>query len=120
EALLNQAQRDLDETAQAMGGVFSYVSEKPPVVSDPQLLAALDAACEETDLPHMQLPSGAGHDAMCMADITRQAMLFVRSRDGVSHSPDEFTTADDCIAGAQVLLATLLRLDTELDAVSDE
>lgn len=120
EALLDQAQRDLDERAQAMGGVFSYISQKPPVVSDPQLLAALDAACEETDLPHMQLPSGAGHDAMCMADITRQAMVFVRSRGGVSHSPDEFTSADDCVAGAQVLLATLLRLDTELDGASDE
>jgi acetylornithine deacetylase/succinyl-diaminopimelate desuccinylase-like protein len=43
-------------------------------------------------------------------------MLFVPSRGGVSHSPDEFTTDEQCIDGARVLLAGLLRLDERLDA----
>jgi N-carbamoyl-L-amino-acid hydrolase len=62
------------------------------------------------------MSSGAGHDAMCMAGITREAMLFVPSRDGVSHSPDEYTSDEQCINGARLLLAALLRIDEQLDA----
>jgi acetylornithine deacetylase/succinyl-diaminopimelate desuccinylase-like protein len=76
----------------------------------------LEAASESLGLPYQRMSSGAGHDAMCMAGITREAMLFVPSRGGVSHSPDEFTTDEQCIDGARVLLAGLLRLDERLDA----
>jgi N-carbamoyl-L-amino-acid hydrolase len=51
---------------------------------------------------------------MCLADLAPMAMLFVPSRGGVSHSPDEFTTPEDCINGARVLLAALLTLDEQL------
>ena len=51
-----------------------------------------------------------------MAALAPQAMLFVPSRGGVSHSPDEFTEPKHCVAGAQVLLAALLKLDEELDS----
>jgi allantoate deiminase len=53
----------------------------------------------------VELPSGAGHDGMAMADITDIAMLFVRCRNGVSHHPDEHVAAEDVEAGARVLLA---------------
>ena len=53
---------------------------------------------------------------MSIADIAPQAMLFVPSRGGVSHSPDEYTTPEDCVNGARVLLGALLNLDTVLDA----
>jgi N-carbamoyl-L-amino-acid hydrolase len=62
------------------------------------------------------MASGAGHDAISMADLGPQAMLFVPSRGGVSHSPDEFTEAEHCVAGARVLLAALLKLDEALDS----
>jgi N-carbamoyl-L-amino-acid hydrolase len=61
------------------------------------------------------MPSGAGHDAMNMADLAPMAMLFVPSRGGISHSPDEYTAPEDCVNGARVLLATLLALDEKLD-----
>jgi acetylornithine deacetylase/succinyl-diaminopimelate desuccinylase-like protein len=53
---------------------------------------------------------------MCIASIAPQAMLFVPSRGGVSHSPDEYTDPESCVAGARVLLAALLMLDASLDA----
>ncbi|MDX1520936.1 MAG: M20/M25/M40 family metallo-hydrolase, partial [Anaerolineae bacterium] len=55
------------------------------------------------------------HDAMCMAHIAPQAMIFVPSRAGISHAPEEYTAPEHCILGAQVLLHTLLELDKILD-----
>jgi allantoate deiminase len=54
--------------------------------------------------------SGGVHDAQRMADIARSAMIFVRSRGGRSHTPEEFTSTDDAVAGITVLAATLHRL----------
>jgi N-carbamoyl-L-amino-acid hydrolase len=61
------------------------------------------------------MSSGAGHDAMCIAEIAPQAMVFVPSRGGISHAPDEYTTPEACVNGGRVLLATLLELDEILD-----
>jgi N-carbamoyl-L-amino-acid hydrolase len=57
------------------------------------------------------LPTGAGHDAGVLASSVPSAMLFVRNPTGISHSPEEFATAEDCVAGVdalQRLLGTLL------------
>ena len=64
----------------------------------------------------MPVPSGAGHDAQAIAQICDIGMIFVPSRAGVSHAIEEFTPEDDCVRGANVLLATLLELDRSLDA----
>lgn len=61
---------------------------------------------------HRVLPSGASHDAQMVNHVTPAGMIFVPSRDGISHSPDEFTAVDDLAAGADVLTATLIRLAT--------
>ncbi len=61
------------------------------------------------------LPSGAGHDAQSMAEITRAGMIFVPSVNGISHSPHEYTSPEDCTNGVNVLLQTLLTLDSNLD-----
>ena len=55
----------------------------------------------------MTMTSGAVHDAMQMAEIARVAMIFVRSRGGISHSPEEFTAAEDAAAGIEVLARAL-------------
>jgi N-carbamoyl-L-amino-acid hydrolase len=118
EEALDRAEEELAGIAAGYRAAFERTSYKPPAVSDPVLLDALEAACKELDLTFKRMPSGAGHDAMCMDAITRQAMLFVPSRNGVSHSPDEYTDPESCVAGACVLLAALARLDAELDASS--
>ncbi|RNF28554.1 allantoate amidohydrolase [Massilia aurea] len=71
----------------------------------PRLMAQLGAAVERAGLPSFALPSGAGHDAMRMAQLTEVAMLFVRcGNGGISHNPLETMSADDAeIAGAVLL-----------------
>jgi acetylornithine deacetylase/succinyl-diaminopimelate desuccinylase-like protein len=55
------------------------------------------------------LPSGAGHDAMAMADLTDVGMLFVRCAGGVSHNPQEAMTLEDADIATRVLLTFLRR-----------
>lgn len=55
------------------------------------------------------MTSGAGHDALAMAEIAPVAMLFVRCRAGISHSPEEFVAPEDVIAATRVLLELVLR-----------
>ena len=115
EDVLDEAEVELARCAEKTGGEFRPISRKAPTESDPRLTDALTAACDELDLPYRRMPSGAGHDAMSIAALCPQAMLFVPSRGGVSHSPDEFTEPEDCVNGARVLLGALLRLDDILD-----
>ncbi len=85
-------------------------SDRQPVLSDQDLVAALKAAASEAGVPAMTMASGAVHDAMQMAEIARVAMIFVRSRGGISHSPEEFTSTTDAAAGAEVLARALYDL----------
>jgi allantoate deiminase len=73
------------------------------VAMDPGLRARLTAAVVAQGLPDLQLPSGAGHDAVAMAAVTPVAMLFVRCAGGVSHHPDESVDAADVAAALDVL-----------------
>ena len=68
-------------------------------------------AAELSGLAHINLPSGAGHDAQAIASITPAAMVFVPSVNGISHAPGEFSTPEDCANGAQVLLNAVLLAD---------
>ena len=58
----------------------------------------------------MRMTSGAGHDAQMMARTCPTAMIFVPSRDGISHNPREFTPPAALAAGANVLLDVVCRL----------
>ncbi|MNL84356.1 Allantoate amidohydrolase [compost metagenome] len=56
------------------------------------------------------MTSGAGHDAQMIARIAPTAMIFVPSRDGISHNPREHTDPTDLVAGANVLLDVVRRI----------
>ena len=81
-----------------------------PTAMDPDTVAALEAAAADEGVEAVRMASGAGHDAMVIGRHTRAAMLFVPSRNGVSHSPEEWTDDADCELGARVLAAALRRL----------
>jgi N-carbamoyl-L-amino-acid hydrolase len=68
------------------------------------------AACKTEEIPFTRLVSGAGHDAMCLTDVTDAGLLFVPSVDGVSHTPQEYTRWNDVLAGARVFAETTCRL----------
>lgn len=62
------------------------------------------------DLSSWRMPSGAGHDAQIMSRLCPTAMIFCPSEEGRSHCPEEFTSQEDAVAGADVLLNCLLEL----------
>lgn len=115
ESRLDIVEAALRREVEAAGGHMGPAAGKPSVSSDPMVLEAIDRACQTLGLAARHMPSGAGHDAMCMAEITRQGMIFVPSQRGISHAPEEYTTPEDCINGARVLLQALLELDRTLD-----
>lgn len=72
---------------------------------------AIERVAEGLRLASRRLPSGAGHDAQMMAQLSPMGMIFVPSIGGISHSPRELTTWDQCAQGANVLLGTVLEMD---------
>lgn len=80
----------------------------------PWLMRALAQATERAGIPAFALPSGAGHDAMILAQITDVAMLFIRcGNGGISHNPLETMTADDAEIAAQIFLDFLRSLNVK-------
>lgn len=82
----------------------------PPALMDDRVTAALRAASRDVGVEPMPMWSGAGHDAMVIAPHVPSGMLFVPSRDGVSHAPGEWTDPSDCERGARVLAGAIRRL----------
>ena len=79
-----------------------------PCLSDPSLVDSLERAAAGQGVPTLRMASGAGHDTQQMATAAqRVAMVFVRSKDGRSHTPEEFSSLDDIVAGIRVLAAGL-------------
>ena len=78
---------------------------------DPSLIGLLEAALAEHSLPARRLPSGAGHDAMGMADLCPTAMLFIRCEGGISHNPAEAVTEADCALAAHAMLTFIDKLE---------
>jgi hydantoinase/carbamoylase family amidase len=85
-----------------------------PVWCDPRLRSLVANVADELDLAHQPLPSGAGHDAQWVSCVAPSAMIFVPSTRGISHTPEEHSSPADLIAGADVLLNSVLAMDRAL------
>lgn len=81
-----------------------------PTPCSPEIVALLREVAREQGLPDRVLPSGAGHDCQIMARRYPSAMIFVQSKDGRSHTPEEYTAPEHAAAGIQLLAAALHRL----------
>lgn len=81
-----------------------------PVPMDAEVQETLRNACRKHGHPYLDMASGAGHDCMNMAAATASGMLFVRSRRGLSHHPDEFVGPADIRAGCDALHSALVAL----------
>ncbi|MBS3651029.1 Zn-dependent hydrolase [Pseudaminobacter sp. 19-2017] len=78
-----------------------------PAPSNLEIVSVLERVARDQGVPTMLMASGAGHDSQQMAAIAKVAMIFVRSKDGRSHTPDEFSSVEDIVAGIRVLAAGL-------------
>ena len=84
---------------------------QPATQSTPEVLHVIKGAASDLGITFREMTSGAGHDTQVLARAgIRRAMIFVPSRDGRSHSPDEFTDLDDIVKGISTLTETLYRL----------
>ncbi len=81
-----------------------------PATCSNEIVEVIEKSCEELQVPTMKLQCGAGHDSLMMTNITNMGMIFVRSKDGISHNPKEWTEKEDCVVGTQVLINTLVKL----------
>jgi N-carbamoyl-L-amino-acid hydrolase len=85
-----------------------------PVPFDEGVQDAIEKSAADLGHPVRRLMSGAGHDAQEIAAIAPTAMVFVRGQhDGISHNPREYSTPEDCAAGASALANTIVRLAQE-------
>lgn len=87
----------VQDLAQELGTPASFTKtyEQAAVACDPDLAASLTQAAGRLEIAAPVLVSGATHDASAMADLCPITMLFVRCKDGISHSPEEHTEDED-------------------------
>lgn len=85
-----------------------------PITFDQGIVAVIEKKANQLGLNNRRMTSGAGHDAQMMSRICPSAMIFVPSINGISHSPKEHTNAEDLIAGANVLLHTMVEKSNEI------
>ena len=97
--------------AESVGITVSAQRNTPAVPISGNMQQLVTDAAEVAGLAHINLPSGAGHDAQAIASITPAAMIFVPSVNGISHAPAEFSAPEDCANGTQVLMNALLLAD---------
>jgi N-carbamoyl-L-amino-acid hydrolase len=88
--------------------------DQPPVRFDADCVASVRRAAALSGYSAQEIISGAGHDAAYVSRVAPTAMIFVPCRDGISHNEAEFTSKEQCAAGAQVLLQALLDYDRGL------
>ena len=89
---------------------IEVMSSEKPVQLNADIVAIIEGVCRKLDLPYRVMNSGAGHDAMNIAQIAPAGMVFIPCRGGVSHNPDEFASIDDIMAGIDVLEKSLYEL----------
>lgn len=111
DAILTESKRVAE--ARGLQITFDQVMEADPVYCNGQMITLIEESISEQSGSVVSLVSGAGHDAMAMADVTNVAMIFVRCKDGLSHHPDEFVTVEDMGAGAKVLYSTVIKIATK-------
>ena len=104
--LRKQAEKIKDFTV-----TISLYSDKGSVMLDKGMIDWLEKVCIKNELSFCRMYSGAGHDAMELAKKCPAALIFVPSKDGISHNPGEFTSEEDIQAGTQLLLDYIVELD---------
>ena len=85
-----------------------------PMKCDENIIKKLENACEKENTPYIKTISGAFHDSMLVGEFAPVAMIFVPSKNGISHSPEEWTNFADIAAGTDVLADTLIELANEI------
>lgn len=110
EEMLSKAINEISE-AEGVSIETKTLARFEPVKFDENVVNHIVDEAHKNSLTHRRMNSGAGHDAQMMARICPTAMIFVPSKDGISHNPKEHTDDEFLYKGANLLLRTVMRLD---------
>ena len=97
-----------------LGVEKARIFENPPVKFDLACVASVREGVKSSGFSTRDMVSGAGHDAAYVARVAPAAMIFVPCLGGISHNEAEFSSKEQCAAGAQVLLQAVLDFDRKL------
>lgn len=114
ETLMDDFMAEFTQQAESMARVkIEPIVAKAPVKCREELVNLIEKACKEEAVRYRRMPSGATHDGNAMAVKMPVGMIFVPSKDGISHSKDEWTEWKDIECGMEVLWKVLLLLEKE-------
>lgn len=88
---------------------ISQLCNDRPIKMNDDIIHFLVQSCEKLNLSYRQMPSGAGHDAMMMAKRFPTGLIFVPSKNGISHNKEEFTSLEQIGAGVSLLKEAILQ-----------
>ena len=98
---------------------LEQIWHSPATPFDESCVAAVRKGTEQAGYAHMDIISGAGHDAVYMAKIAPAAMIFVPCENGISHNEIENATPQDIAAGCNVLLHAMLEKANEKASIPE-
>jgi beta-ureidopropionase / N-carbamoyl-L-amino-acid hydrolase len=87
---------------------LSPTADFPPLRFNESCVAAVRGSAERLGYSHRDIVSGAGHDAIFLAEVAPAGMIFVPCENGISHNEAENAKSEDLAAGASVLLHAAL------------
>ncbi|GGI17907.1 Zn-dependent hydrolase [Gottfriedia solisilvae] len=81
-----------------------------PKAMNTEIISLFKESCSQLDLPYCSINSGAGHDAMVFSDYTDVGMLFIPSKAGLSHCPEEWSDSKDIANAVHILYEAAKKL----------
>ncbi|MBC2579753.1 Zn-dependent hydrolase [Clostridium sp. DJ247] len=92
---------------------IQQINDDIPTHSDEKIIKMLEEICSSNNISYHKMVSGAFHDSMMVGRFAPIAMIFVPSKDGISHNPDEWSDYEDIAKGTDILADALLKLANE-------
>jgi N-carbamoyl-L-amino-acid hydrolase len=109
--MLDAESRSMAQAANVERSKLTCLSDNQPAACDAQLQAVLNKSAARLALSAKSMASGAGHDMAFISQVAPAAMVFIPCKDGRSHTPEEWATADALAAGTEVLFEAILEVD---------
>ena len=112
DAVVAQIRASWEEIAarRSVSGALETLNADPPATCAPAVICAAKNAAQSLAAPFQTMVSRAYHDALFMARICPTGMIFIPSKGGTSHRPDEFSSSEEIALGVQTLALTLAEL----------
>jgi len=115
DAIMAAVRADIADMQQRRGVAISesLVNADAPATSSTAIVDALEAICRREGMVYRKMVSRAYHDTLFMASVAPVSMIFIPCRAGVSHRPDEFSTAEDIARGTLLLAEVLAKVGSD-------